>query len=110
MFVSLGSGVNWQIFGEGEEGIERKKVKSKVYDDYIMDGSNLGAGFIMGLGKMLTQEKEYTSILAKMKKDEELLEYYEAIWINLFQISLNMTLIHDQKNILLTGTVLKFTD
>ena len=110
VFVSLGSGVNWQTFGEGEHGIERKKVKNKVYDDYIMDGTNLGAGFIMGLGKMLTQENNYSSILSKMKKDEQLKEFYEAIWINLFQISLNMTLIHDQKNILLSGTVLRYAD
>ena len=71
IFVSLGSGVNWQIFGEGDKGIERKKVNEKVYDDFIMDGTNLGAGFLMGLGKLLTQEKDYPSILAKMRKDEE---------------------------------------
>ena len=110
IFVSLGSGVNWQIFGEGDKGIERKKVNEKVYDDFIMDGTNLGAGFLMGLGKLLTQEKDYPSILAKMRKDEEFVEFYDAIWINLFQISFNMTFIHNQKNILMSGTVLRFID
>jgi hypothetical protein len=37
-----------------------------------------------------------------------LVEYYEAIWINLFQISLNLTLIHGQNNVLMSGTVLKY--
>jgi hypothetical protein len=67
--MSLGTGCNWQIFGDGDNGIERKQVEGAIHG-FLLEGTNLGAGFLMGFGKLLTDEKGYTSILAKLKDEE----------------------------------------
>lgn len=46
--------------------------------------------------------------MTKMRNDEEFKEFYEAIWVNLFQISLNMSVLHEQNTLLMSGTVLNF--
>lgn len=54
--MSLGSGVNFQLYGEGEKGFERQKTidpsLTKSGDGYFLEGTSLGAGFLMGLGKL----------------------------------------------------------
>ena len=67
--MSFGSEVNWQVFGEGEQGIERQKLKIVKGSEYIMDGTNVGAGYLMGLGKLLTSESDFNQILQKLQED-----------------------------------------
>jgi hypothetical protein len=56
--MSLGSGVNFQLYGEGERGFERQQTKdcelTKSGDGYFLEGTSLGAGFLMGIGKLCT--------------------------------------------------------
>jgi hypothetical protein len=41
---------------------------SKTGDGYFLEGTSLGAGFIMGVGKLCTGETEYPNILSKLKE------------------------------------------
>lgn len=56
--MSLGSGLNFQLYGEGEKGFERQKSKdpslTKSGDGFFLEGTSLGAGFLMGVGKLWT--------------------------------------------------------
>lgn len=111
IFVSLGSGVNWQIFGQGQGGqaIERKRLEEGPKGEFIMEGTNLGAGFLMGLGRLLTGETNYGAILSRMRGEDEFVEFYEAVLVNLFQMSINMTFIHKQHTLLVSGSLLSYT-
>ena len=37
-------------------------------DGYFLDGTSLGAGFLMGLGRICTGETDYSKILTKMRE------------------------------------------
>lgn len=55
LFVSLGSGVNYQLYGQTENGFNRKTAKDKLLttgDGFFLEGTSLGAGFLMGLGRL----------------------------------------------------------
>lgn len=64
----------------------------------------------MGLGRLLTKEKDFSLIVARMKGDQDLKEYYNAFWINLAQFCINIGLTHHQKNVLMSGTLLAYTE
>lgn len=58
LFMSFGSGVNFQLYGDSENGFERKPAKDKALtagDGYFLEGTSLGAGFLKGLCRLKTQ-------------------------------------------------------
>ena len=66
IFMSVGSGVNFQLYGSTEKGIERLAASDPSLttgDGYFLEGTSLGAGFLMGVGKLLTSEEDYSVIL-----------------------------------------------
>ena len=86
--MSLGSGVNYQLYGKNEKGVFNRKAVSDVAltaggDGYFLEGTCLGGGFLMGVGRLATQEKDYAVLLNRLK-ETDLKEYYDAIVINLF--------------------------
>lgn len=49
--------MNFQLYGKGDQGYERQKakdVKMSLGDGFFLEGTCLGAGYLMGLGRMLT--------------------------------------------------------
>lgn len=109
--MSLGSGVNYQLYGQSEMGIQRLPAKDKKLtagDGFFLEGTSLGAGFLMGLGRLWSGERNFNELLNRMKTESDLQEYYEAVLINLFLTAVNMALLHEQNCIFITGALLSY--
>lgn len=109
--MSLGSGVNFQLYGDSGKGFERKPAKDKALaagDEFFLEGTCLGAGFLMGLSRLKTEEQDFTILLKRMKKEEDLKIYYDAVIINLFSMAVNMSLLHEKENLVISGALLSY--
>ena len=111
LFMSLGSGVNFQLYEDSGKGFERKHAKDKAItagDGFFLEGTCLGAGFLMGLSRLKTEEQNFTILLKRMKEEEGLKIYYDAVLINLFSMAVNMSLLHERENLVISGALLSF--
>jgi len=51
--------------------MERKKAEdlstARTSDGYILGGTSLGAGFLMGLGRLVSGERDFSVLLRQMQ-------------------------------------------
>lgn len=112
LFMSLGTGVNFQKFEVGEKGFERRQAEDPSTagpDGYFLGGTSLGAGFLMGVGKLVSGQSDYPAILEEMKEKEEMKEVLDMVMVNLMQMALSMSTLHATPNIFVSGSLLAHT-
>lgn len=84
--------MNYQKYGRGQKGYERKKAEdistASTADGYLLAGTSLGAGFLMGLGRLMTGERDFAILLRLMQEKEEMVEVYRMVLTNLMQMAL----------------------
>jgi pantothenate kinase len=109
LFMSLGTGVNFQKFEVGEKGFERRQAEDLATagpDGFFLGGTSLGAGFLMGLGKLVSGESDYSAIMEQMKEKEEMKGIFDLVMVNLMQMAVSMSILHATPNIFVSGSLL----
>lgn len=84
-----------------------EEVSLTAGDGYFLEGTSLGAGFLMGLGRLATGNSDYSSLMALMKEGE-LREYMEAVLINLCQMAIQVAVMHGKRYVLMSGALLGY--
>lgn len=80
---------------------------AKTPDGYILGGTSLGAGFLMGLGRLVSGERDFSVLLKQMQERDEMREIYSTVMTNLMQMTLQLSILHASSNILPSGSLLK---